>query len=92
MKDVAGKIIASLIGAMVAIVSLFIGPFRNMASQTDIKDFITKNDIPINYYNEDRNMILKYMKDTEDSIKNLYPKIDNLNNRLIIIETKLNKK
>jgi DNA integrity scanning protein DisA with diadenylate cyclase activity len=40
-----GNIISALVGGMFTLIVLFLGPFRNMASADDIKNFVTMQDV-----------------------------------------------
>lgn len=66
-KITQGNIITALVTAMATLIIVFIGPFRNMASANDIKDFVTSTEVKAmipasdNRYAEDRSLLMNYL-------------------------------
>ncbi len=76
-KTVQERVICALIGAIATIIVLFIGPFRNMASANDIKDFVTGPQVqamiptPDTRYAEERQLLLSRMESIDKMSANL---------------------
>lgn len=76
-KTAQERVISALIGAIATLIVVFVGPFRNMASAEDIKDFVTGSQVqamipkPDTRYTEERKLILSRMEAIDKMSENL---------------------
>jgi len=68
-------VVSALITGLVAVLIAFVGPFRNMVSADDIKDFVTieqvKEIAPNEGYNADKHLLMKYVEKIDELSKQI---------------------
>ncbi len=97
MKKVNGKIISALIGAVITLVVVLVGPMRGMVTQDDLKNRPTKLEVQymikgvedISEYDRDKRMLMSHMDRTIKKLDSIEKGILDLRIAISVLESEV---